>query len=230
MPVILKQEGPGSLQIGVWEITEELRSFRQNVPLNDNEEKLLGSFKSDQRKREWLAVRALLTEMINKNRSASNVGKTPRIVYGANGKPRLQGTRLGLSISHSLPYAALALDPSGNPGIDIEFIHPRLSKIAVRFLHESEKSFLKNGNLLEQLCVIWCCKESLYKLSGGSLTNFSQNIIISPFIFGENGDVTATTLSGGKQTMHLLSYKRINRHILAYTKELPVWKSKNERL
>ncbi len=218
MPLILNKVTQGGMIIGLWETRETAEMLLQRVQTGAADMGFYANLKSEHRKLEWLAVRALLKEISGSMGVAAKSGGVPKIIYSANGQPHLEGSSAGLSVSHSGPYAAIALHPSGIPGIDVEQIHPRLNNIAMRFLHASEKDFLDHRLLLEMLCVIWCCKETLYKVhSAERRLNFKENIIVSPFRFQSEGGVTCRTVTGSFSAEYRLSYSKIDNYILVHT-------------
>src|SRR5579885_2061257 len=124
MPVILKETTRNGLQIGVWEITEPEKDLFEKARLSKEEETTLKGFKNEGRRLQWLAVRALLCELLHPR---------PIIAYQENGKPFFIDSKTEISISHSGKHAAIAIGNSIIPGIDIEEIHPKILKIAHRF-------------------------------------------------------------------------------------------------
>jgi 4'-phosphopantetheinyl transferase len=208
MPVILKIPSKEGQMTAVWEITETEKDLLSKILLSFKEENIFYTIKSEQRKREWLAVRALLQELLPER---------PEILYKENGKPYLMGNSTHISISHSGIYVAIALHPSINPGVDIELIHPRVQKISGRFINDSEKAFIKEKNLIEQLCIIWCCKEVLYKIHPEGMLRFKENLVIDPFIYEGGGQLKGTIITPERKSCYRLSYKTINNYILVYS-------------
>ena len=104
-------------------------------------------FASAKRRSEWLSVRVLLHEAL---------GPDVRLVYDKTGKPRIEGAPLHVSVSHSGPYAAIALSPSP-VGLDIELAAARAERMKARFATEAELRHLAPVD-------IWCAKEAVYKL------------------------------------------------------------------
>ena len=65
-----------------------------------------------------------------------------------------------LSISHTTGFAAAIIHLHASCGIDIEWPHERIWKIAPRVFSSEELAQAAN---LQQLTTIWCAKEALYK-------------------------------------------------------------------
>jgi len=88
------------------------------------------------------------------------------LVMADNGKPYLKGVPFHFSFSHCKGYAACAVSDHYPVGIDIEIIHPRIAKVAHKFLNDAEKAMLVNLNeedALKQLAFFWASKEAMYK-------------------------------------------------------------------
>jgi phosphopantetheine--protein transferase-like protein len=142
-------------------------------------------FKSIKRKKEWLTTHYLL-ENIFKNKTTYS--------YNNINKPILINKIEKISISHSSNYATVIVSSNKKVGIDIEEITPRIHKIAHKFLHESEKSFIETDNKnTELLYVIWCAKEAIYKLSDDFL-DFASQIIIEKFNISNENKLKATVI------------------------------------
>lgn len=86
------------------------------------------------------------------------LGPDVRIVHDDDGSPRLVGSDLNVSVSHSRSFAAVMLSPGCRCGVDIE--EPRLDQLArvrSKFLTPAE---LEAGvDLLEA----WTAKEAVFK-------------------------------------------------------------------
>lgn len=208
MPIILKNESPNGLYIAVWQVTENLETLLGKTILTAEEKKNLTFFKNESRQCEWLAVRALLQEL-RPNK--------PVIKYKENGRPYLLDGSEEISISHSGQYIAIALNKGSHPGIDIEHIHPKIKRIAERFLNDKEKAFIKEDIMMEQLCLIWCVKEVLYKIHPEGMLSFKNNLLVGSFVPGNEGTLQGTITKDGATTEHKLYYKKIGEYMLVYT-------------
>ncbi len=150
---------------------------------NKSELKIISSkisnpnFKSTKRKNEWLTTHYILESIFNKS-----------ITYTYNDlkKPVLTNRKENISISHSANYVSVIVSKNKKVGIDVEEITPRIHKIAHKFLNETEKKYLDlSERKTEMLYVIWCAKESIYKLSDKYL-DFPSQIIIKKFNLTDN--------------------------------------------
>jgi 4'-phosphopantetheinyl transferase len=85
------------------------------------------------------------------------------LFYDSYGKPHLKDGK-HISITHSFEYSGVII--SDKPvGIDIEKQRPKIEIIAKKFVNY-EFNYLNGNspNYMRKLTVIWCVKESLYKL------------------------------------------------------------------
>lgn len=87
------------------------------------------------------------------------------------GKPLLDD--YNISITHSLSrkegYAAVMISKTHEVGIDIEYVSPRIMKIASRFLRNDETPDGVTDNLIH-----WCAKEAVYKLFSADDLTYQQ--------------------------------------------------------
>ena len=124
------------------------------APIPSDELEELEITKSPARRREKLAVRALLNEMF------------PEKLYLGhhdNGKPYLQNCAVEISISHCARFAAIIAHPEESVGIDIESLDRDFSAVERKALSEDEKDDLSDHNTNQQLAIYWCAKEAIYK-------------------------------------------------------------------
>ena len=143
-----------STTIYILHITETASELLSLLPRHqDRYTKQLQAFSSENRKKEWLAIRILLHHI---------AGQQDLIQYDEYGKPSLGEGAPQLSISHTKAYAALAL--SASPiGIDIERWSHRAFRLHSKFLNNSEYSAL--GHDPQRMALIfWSLKEAAYKL------------------------------------------------------------------
>jgi len=209
MPLLLNTGNTKGQCTAVWQVTESLETLLKTTTLTIEEQDTLEGFKNESRQREWLAVRTLLQHLRPKK---------PVIKYKENGKPYLTDGSEEISISHSGLYIAIALSSMHVPGVDIEHIHPKIKRIAQRFLHDKEKAFLSMAEniAVAQLCTIWCVKEVLYKIHPKGMLSFKNNLLVSPFTLANEGQLEGFIIENGTQTPYSLTYKRIGEYMLVY--------------
>ncbi|QGY42432.1 4'-phosphopantetheinyl transferase superfamily protein [Maribellus comscasis] len=158
--------------VGIWEITEELDVLYRQIHFSEKERKEFEMFSSIRRKKEFIAVRLLLQKLL---------GKKAEILYEDSGRPLLKNSTTNLSISHSGDLAVVFLSKK-RIGIDVEDSKRKIENIAQRFLHEKEKSFVKDcGNPQKATILLWCAKEAIFKCSEKQGIDFRSEIFIPPF-------------------------------------------------
>lgn len=199
MALINVREVYPNVFLGLWQTTETvdeffgtygfLEPYRQHVEI---------SFKNDGRKKEFLAIHALLHEMLaicgkphgarrskglqeqskglqdqSKASQGLPVADVPMIGHAASGQPLLRGYHVG--VTHTKGYAALVLSNSCDVACDIEHFSDRVERIKSKFLCKEEKA-----DDLDSLLVHWCSKETVYKLFPEDNLQFSQ-MRVGPF-------------------------------------------------
>lgn len=94
--------------------------------------------------------------------------------------PYLEPRDFEISITHSFPYAALAISKN-KVGIDIEPFNPKILKIQHKFLNEDEAGFIEKNKEITYLTVIWSLKESLYKIHHSKYWSLKKHYEVKPF-------------------------------------------------
>ena len=161
-----------------WEIAESVEELAEL--LSDGMELLdeaCGRFKSVQRRREWLAARALLQ---------STAYSGCRIDYDACGAPLLAGCGKHISISHTGDIVAIAVSAT-RVGLDVEAGGRDAFAVARLFLKENEMERIGSGGSVEALR-LWTVKESAFKLASENATVLKE--IETEFKCEENGVYT----------------------------------------
>ncbi len=146
----------------VW---NELRSA---IKLRKEEEILYQSFVAESRKKQWLAYRILIKDLLRPDDFP--------VEYNEHGKPFLAGSDYHISVTHTEDLAAVIISRHARVGIDIEKIKPRILKVKDKFLSPAELAMVGKERELEQLTLAWCAKESLYKLYGKRNLDFREEI------------------------------------------------------
>lgn len=164
------------LSFGVWQITETEAYFREDLPLTVEEEADLDRYKGI-RRMEWLASRWLLHKL---------TGANVRLPLGKNAfaKPFfLHRPELHCSLSHSHGIVGAML-ADGVCGCDLQVLVDKMPRLASKFLHVEEESFLQSFDASAQfdlMHVFWTAKESLYKAYGLKELDFRGHMRLDPF-------------------------------------------------
>ncbi len=103
-------------------------------------------------------------------------GEEVELQYSEEGKPSLPTHHI--SISHSQHHLCMALSTAQEVGIDIEEIHPRLSRVMHHFLSQVEIDACVGKQALLARC--WCAKEAIYKIVGKEAGATGKKIHIEP--------------------------------------------------
>jgi phosphopantetheinyl transferase len=186
--ILLKKEKNQSL--GIWEISEsinELKALTKGVKLDQ--------IKSQKRKLEILAVRALLKEM------CGNV----KLSYNKFGAPVLDNNNK-ISISHSKQLVAIIVSELKS-AIDTEIISKRILKIKEKFISKYDNINYSQ----EDLTIAWSTKECVFKWRQKGNINFKDDIIIKRI----NHSTKKIEVSFDKN-LFILNFLKINNNILVY--------------
>lgn len=199
MALINVREVYPNVFLGLWQTTETVDEFFGTYGfLEPYRQHVETSFKNDGRKKEFLAIHALLHEMLaicgkphgarrskglqeqskglqdqSKASQGLPVADVPMICHAASGQPLLRGYHVG--VTHTKGYAALMLSKSCDVACDIEHFSDRVERIKSKFLRKDEKA-----DDLDSLLVHWCSKETVYKLFPEDNLQFSQ-MRVGPF-------------------------------------------------
>jgi len=126
------------------------------------------ALKTDGRKRQWLAARHLLAQLLPGEFQVDQFQKD------AHGKLHLPSCNtLQVSISHTADYVAAAFSTTRPVGIDIERVSPRIRKVAPKFLSEGE---WRDSTPDHELAMLWCLKEAAYKVYGKKGLSLKEHI------------------------------------------------------
>lgn len=173
MPVIRSYKTE-EYEWAIWKIEESEEKLISLLSFSRETIDQARSFTSPVRRKEFLAVRALIFTLLN---------ELPEITYNEHGKPFLSHER-SISISHTKgKYAAVLISCNERCGIDIEIKNDRVRKVVSRFISPNEKAFLNADEEieLEQLLIIWSAKEALFKAVEEPEINFIQQLHAESF-------------------------------------------------
>lgn len=141
------------------------------------EERAAAAAYDECRRTEYLAWRALVRR---------ELGSDVRIFYHASGAPAVDRPQMQVGVAHCPGRIAVCI--SDRPcAVDIEPASRDFSRAAPRFLSEQERSLSADALLPG---VVWCAKETLYKLSGRKGLDLLRDIRITAV------DIAARTVTG----------------------------------
>lgn len=166
---------PGTTVL-IWSITEDFKTLADGIPMRAESTARVQGMKSEIHRRGFMSVRQLL----------KIAGYTDHdLWYDVFGKPHLKDDKF-ITITHSFEFSALAVSDAPI-GIDIEKQRSKILKIAHKFTPIAEYRTLANDEaIMRKLTLVWCAKESLYKLYATPGLSFLQHIEVSDFALESN--------------------------------------------
>lgn len=192
MGLLYSRELDNGATISIWEIVESEEELLNLCSIPNDEIEELQLTKSVARRREKLAVRALLNELFD--------GKV-YLGHHDNGRPFLQNSLTEISISHTNRYVCVLTHPEESVGVDIESLNRDFSAVEKKALscEEIENLSEKSRNL--HLAIHWSAKEAIYKRMSLSDVDFSKQIEIKRFTPRESGEIDAVFITRDGQEM-----------------------------
>lgn len=209
MGLYSKRKLDNGATIAIWEITEsedDLRTLCSPIPNDELEE--LEILRSEARRKEKLAVRALLNELY------------PEKVYLGhhdNGKPYIQNCADEISISHTNRFVAIITHDEEDVGIDIECVNRDFSAVEKKALSEEELDDLTDKNHNLQLAIYWCAKEAIYKRMSQRRVDFAEQIELEKFTPRRDGELEAVFIhKDGEEEEFELEYEMVEDHVMVW--------------
>ena len=166
MPVIVQKSISNNISLSIWSIEESLDFFLSNLRLTKNCEQRLDKLKSDEMKKQFLAVRKLIQ---------LNGISLDSLRYSSEGIPFLNNEK-NISISHTKGFSAIAISPKP-VGIDIQDFRDKILNISTKFIN-SEEIDLIDPSSIKELTLVWCIKEATYKVHRKPGLDFKDEIKI----------------------------------------------------
>ena len=172
--VNIREVYPG-VSLGLWQMDESPEQLFDLYPhLLPYRSSLDDKYKNDGRKLEFLAIRALMYEMLRVNGASKGLlSHAGDFTHNGRGKPLFRGYHV--SISHTKGYAALILSKKSEVAVDIEYMSDRVERIASKFLRKDERA-----DSLDAKLVHWCAKETVFKLFSEENLLF-EDMRVKPF-------------------------------------------------
>ena len=129
MGLLYSKELDNGATISMWEIVESEEELLNLCSIPNDEIEELQLIKSVARRREKLAVRALLNELFD--------GKV-YLGHHDNGRPFLQNSLIEISISHTNRYVCVLTHPEESVGVDVESLSRDFSAVEKKALSAEE--------------------------------------------------------------------------------------------
>lgn len=189
--VNIREVYPG-VSLGLWQMDESPEQLFDLYPhLLPYRSSLDDKYKNDGRKLEFLAIRALMYEMLRVNGASKGLlSHAGDFTHNGQGKPLFRGYHV--SISHTKGYAALILSKKSEVAVDIEYMSDRVERIASKFLRKDEQA-----DSLDSKLVHWCAKETVFKLFSEENLLF-EDMRVKPFDTMSDWACDVENLKSGK--------------------------------
>ncbi|MDD2419348.1 MAG: 4'-phosphopantetheinyl transferase superfamily protein [Bacteroidales bacterium] len=208
MGLYFNRELENEALISVWEITESEDELLNLSSIPNEELEELALIRNAARRKEKLAVRALLNKVFD--------GKV-YLGHHDNGRPYLQNSLIEISISHTNRFVSILTHPEESVGIDIESLNRNYSAVEKRALSLEELDYLSDRDRDLQLAIIWSAKEAVFKRMSRSDIDFSSQIIVKKFSPRESGELEVIFIDkDGDQQEFELSYEIFENHVMAW--------------
>ncbi len=181
MPVFFQQEIDTDTRLAVWHIAEPEDFFLEHVPLQRQ-------ITHPHKRLQHLAGRYLLQYLFSDF-------PLSLIKIADTRKPFLEDEAYHFSISHADDYAAAIVSRTKRVGVDVETPSPKVQRISGKFLHPEEAVWMEKtattSDLINQLTVLWCAKEAVFKWWSYGNVDFSEMIRLAPTKLNEAGKLEA---------------------------------------
>ena len=208
MALYLTKKLENEATIYVWEITETEQELMDMCSIPNNELEELSMMRSEARRKEKLAVRALLGEIFD-----------DKVYLGHhdNGRPFLHNSAQEISISHSDRFVAIITHRDEALGIDIESLERNFDAVERKALSEEEKEDLGDHNRQKQLAIIWCAKEAIFKRMSLLDVDYAEQIEVEKFNPKDEGEISAVfTHKDGTEMEFELGYMVFEQHVMVW--------------
>lgn len=174
-------------QAWIWKVEEDLEWLARGIDLTVHCQSRFGSMKSEIHRKAFMSIRHLLAVAGYEDKD---------LHYDEFGKPHLNDKKF-ISITHSHEFTGIIVSEEKPVGIDIEKQREKILRIAHKFTPLKEYHTLANEEaLIRKLTIVWCAKESVYKLYGKRGLLFLQHINVRDFDF-DAGKTTAKVSCDG---------------------------------
>ena len=194
-------------QILIWKYSDE-EEFSADL-ISDKKEFENLKQKSPKRLIEKQMVRQMLKKILPNH----------KIRYYENGQPYLEPFDKFVSVSHSFPYAVLAISEK-KIGVDIEQVKDRIDKIKHKFLHPTEIDWLgRVESEIEHLTAIWCIKEALFKIHSSKQWSFKEFYVVDEFFLDKFSKIKCKVFDKDKEDKFLAHLEKIGNYYRAITEE-----------
>ena len=178
----------------LWKIDEDEQWLREHTELTEACEERVSRMRSEIHRKGFISIRHLL---------AAAGYRSSDLHYDELGKPHLtDGSHI--SITHSGSYTGIIVSKSTAVGIDIEKQRDKILHIAHKFTPISEyRSIANTEALIRKLTMVWCAKESLYKMHSIKGLSFLHHIWIEDFAMDDSRTSGAVMYQGSRKEFEI---------------------------
>lgn len=205
MPLYKTLTNRNNTTVYIWYITESEAWLRSGLDLNENSLNRLFTMSSELHRRGFLSIRHLLRQ----------AGLTDQdLYYSDEGKPFLKDGR-NISITHSFEFTGIVISDD-EVGIDIEKQREKIMRIAPKFIGYEQDFIDSFKTPVKELSVIWCAKESMYKLYGTRGLGFKAHCYVEPFDM-EFNQTTSRLVYENDNLKFDVYFTELENFMMAYT-------------
>lgn len=195
-------------ELGIWKLSESSEDLKAQFHFSKKEQEEYDNIKAERRKKEYLAARICLADLLSKK---------PEIEYLKSGKPILKNKEKEISITHSAELVVILVSDR-KTGIDAENTNRNIDKVATRFLHKKEFETIKNSKDPQVGKILyWSAKEAIFKCSDIEGIQFNEQIYIFPFEIKNEGSFKGCL---NNTDFYKLSYFFYENNVIVYGVEL----------
>ena len=141
-----------------------------------------------------------------------------KILYKTIGQPYLFPKDYFISITHSFPFASLAISKK-RVGIDIERIMPKILRVKHKFLHPTEISWTENEGEVEFLTILWVIKEALYKLHPSKFWSLKNYYEVEKFSLDDLSEIRCRVFDEDFEDRYIARVAKIEDFYFAVIEE-----------
>lgn len=207
MPIIENIKINKHSNLFIWNISETEVELNKLTVLNTTEKGKYNSFKSESRRKEYLATRAMCQQIL---------GKEVFIENDKHGKPYLINSDFKISISHSKNIAGIIISRYNELSLDIEYLSNRVENIAKKFLSQEELSNISKNKRITHLYQYWCTKECLIKLYGKKNIHLTDELFVQDFDPEEQYIIAYYKKDNNKKAF-MFEHKRLKDHLIVWS-------------
>lgn len=120
-----------------------------------------------------------MLEVLMVRKMLKSLKPNSKILY-QDREPYLEPKDAEISITHSYPYAAIAISKN-KIGIDVEKFGSKILRVIDKFTYENERGFIPENHAETFYTIIWSVKESMYKIHHSKYWSLKKNYEVKPF-------------------------------------------------